>query len=147
MSKSFFSISKKYLHKRVFSQLIIFLLISLVMLGIVGFDIMQGQLSFKLGIGGIFLGLVVGYLVGRIFSIKWHQPTQKVIINMDRTGIIIIVIYVVFRILGEQLFGEFLHGNALTAFTFSMLAGIMIGRLVSMYRRIISILKEQKILH
>jgi hypothetical protein len=146
MSKNLLGVSRKHLHGRVLYQLVIFAIVSIVMLGIVGVDIMTGQLDPKLGIGGIVLGLIIGFLVGRIFAIKWHQETQKVIINMDRTGFLIIIIYVAFRIFGEQLFGEFLHGAALTAFTFSMLAGIMIGRLISMYRRVMAILREQKIL-
>ncbi|MGH7204213.1 MAG: hypothetical protein ACREHC_07255 [Candidatus Levyibacteriota bacterium] len=147
MYKNILHIAGKYLHRRVLFQLIIFALISLVMLGIVGFDVLRGELSTILALGGLLLGLIVGYLAGRMFAIKWHEETQKVIIGLDRTGIIVIVLYVAFRFFGKQLFGEFLHGETLTAFTFSSLGGIMIGRLMSMYNSVVKILQEQKILN
>ena len=146
MNKNLIHISKKHLHGRVLYQLIIFMIVSLVMIGIVGFDVFHGELPIGLALGGIVLGLVVGYFAGRMFAIKWHEETQKVIIGMDRTGLIVIILYVAFRIYGKQFLGEFLHGEELTVFSFSSLAGIMIGRLFSMSRSIIVILKEQKIL-
>lgn len=112
---------------------------------LVGIDIFQGILSVMWALGGFILGGVVGILAGRMFAIKWHEDTQKVIIGIDKTGFLIIILYAVFRMFDRQLFGEFLHGSALTAFTFCLLGGIMIGRLLSMYQSIMKILKEQQI--
>ena len=69
--------------------------------------------------------------------------------DADREGVYewhgLIVVYIVFRIASKQLFGEFLSGDELTVVTFSLLAGIMIGRLLGMLRSVIGVLKEQNI--
>lgn len=145
MKKSMLHISRTHLHRRVLYQLIIFAIISVVMFILVGIDIFQGILSVTWALSSIILGGVVGILAGRMFAIKWHEDTQKVIIGIDKTGIFVIILYVAFRIYGRQILGEFLHGDTLTAFTFCMLGGIMLGRLFSMYQSIVKILKEQQI--
>jgi hypothetical protein len=136
----------KYIHSRLLVQLIIFAVISIIMLGIVGYDISVRNISLALAGVGILIGLCIGFAAGRMFAIKWHEDTEKVIIGMDKTSVLIIVIYIAFRILGNQLFGQFLHGSALTAFTYCTLGGIMIGRFFSMTRSITKILKKQNIL-
>ncbi len=136
----------KHIHSRLLVQLVIFAVISLIMLAIVGYDVSVNNISVALAALGILIGLFIGFAAGRMFAIKWHENTEKVIIGMDKTSILIIVIYIGFRILGNQLFGQFLHGSALTAFTYCTLGGIMIGRFFSMTRSITHILKKQKIL-
>ena len=42
-------------------------------------------------------------------------------------------------------FGHWIHGSVLTAFTYSILAGVMIGRIVGMRLKIKNILSEQSI--
>ncbi|HSW96597.1 MAG TPA: hypothetical protein VLF89_02095 [Candidatus Saccharimonadales bacterium] len=135
-----------YIHSRLLFQLIIFGLISLIMMSIVGYDIMINNITFEIAFLGIGIGLLVGFAVGRMFAIKWHEDTEKVIIGMDKTSILIIIVYVVFRIFGNELLGQILHGNVLTAFTYCTIGGIMIGRFFSMTRSIRNILKKQKIL-
>lgn len=134
----------KHIHSRLLTQLVIFGVLAIIMIAIVGYDVFAGTLNLLLALGGFVLGILIGFAVGRMFAIKWHEATEKVIVGMDKTSILIIVIYVAFRILGDALFGQFLHGAALSAFTFSMLGGIMIGRFISMTRTIRTILKKQK---
>lgn len=136
----------KHLHGRILYQLIIFLVVSVILFGFVGYDALQGTIQLEWVIGGVVIGLVVGWISGRMFTLKWHPDTQKVIMGMDRLGILLLVLYILFRYFGTQFLGHFLHGPTLTAFSFSLLGGIMVGRFISMIKSIQRILKEQKVI-
>ena len=126
-------------------QLVIFCLVSIGLLTAVSYDALQGEIGLALVALGLGVGLVVGYAVARIFKLGWHQDTQKVVMSLDRMSFVLIGLYVAFRIFGEQLLGNYIHGAALTAFSFALLSGILIGRLVSIWSGVSRILKEQGI--
>lgn len=136
----------KHIHRRILFQLVAFIVIAIIMFGIVAFDVVQQHLNPSWIIAGGVLGGFVGWLVGRIFLIGWHEDTQKVIISMDKMSILLIVAYVVFRLVSEHLLGEFIHGQELTMITYSFLGGIMVGRMLSIVRNVIRVLKNQHIL-
>jgi uncharacterized protein YneF (UPF0154 family) len=114
------------------------------MIGIVAYDIFNHSLSIPLALLGIIIGLVVGFIVGRMYIIKWHEETEKVIVSMDRTSIFIIALYVAFRIFEKQLFSPYINSAMIGAFTFSILAGIMMGRFISMRIKTKKVLQEKK---
>jgi hypothetical protein len=136
--------AKKHIHKRLRIQLGMFALVAIVMIGIVIFDIFTNSLSLFLAILGIAIGLIVGFIVGKMYIIKWHEETEKVIISMDKTSIFIIILYIAFRVFEKQLFSPYINSAMLGAFTFSILAGIMFGRFLSMGKRTKKVLKEQQ---
>lgn len=136
--------AKKHVHKRLQFQLVIFSVVSIVMIGIVAYDIFNHSLSIPLALLGIIIGLVVGFIVGRMYIIKWHEETEKVIVSMDRTSIFIIALYVAFRIFEKQLFSPYINSAMIGAFTFSILAGIMMGRFISMRIKTKKVLQEKK---
>jgi hypothetical protein len=135
---------KQYIHKRLRIQLIIFALVSIVMFGIVVFDIFTNALSLWIGVFGIVIGSIIGFIVGRMYIIKWHEETEKAIVSMDKTSILIIALYIVFRIFEKALFSPYINSAMLGAFTFSILAGIMFGRFFSLRIKTKKVLKEQK---
>ena len=136
--------AQNHIHKRLRLQLMIFALVAIIMLGIVIFDVFTNSLSFLLAILGIAIGLIIGFFVGKMYIIKWHEETEKVIVSMDRTSVIIILLYIAFRVFEKSLFSPYINSSMLGAFTFSILAGIIFGRFVSMRTRTKKILKEQQ---
>jgi len=135
----------KHLHRRILMQVIMFPVISLILLCIIGVDVFDHKIGIGLALLGILIGLAVGFMAGRIFAMHWHPETEKVIMRMDKMGFILIIAYILFRSFSKQIFGEWIHGEALTIFTLAMLGGIMVGRLLSMGRNITKILREQNI--
>jgi len=67
---------------------------------------------------------------------------QKFVSRFDTICIIVMLFYVVFSVSRTSLFGYWIHGSVLTAFAYSILAGIMIGRIVGMRLKIKNILSE-----
>lgn len=138
--------AQKHVHNRILVQLFIFAAFIIGVTGFITYDMVQEHMSILWVIGAVAIGVGVGLAMGRIFALKWHEDTQKVILQMDKLSFLLIAGYVAFRILSEQFLGHILHGQELTVITFSLLGGIMIGRLVGMLRSISTILKTQNIL-
>jgi len=146
MKKPLHHLATRHLHGRILWQLVIFVLASVILIVISLNDVLKGNISFVWFVGSVIVGLIVGLFIGRMFLLSWHEDTQKVIMRMDKLSILLLAAYIIFRVFSKQIFGEFLSGEALTDVTFCSLAGIMIGRLISMTRTIKKILYEQKII-
>jgi hypothetical protein len=94
----------------------------------------------------LIIGLAVGFIAGRIFDIKWHKDSRQIVGMMDELGIVILVLYMTFSIFRRQIFGQFIHGPLLTAFTFSLMGGITLGQVTSSVRSIRKILTFKDII-
>ncbi len=97
--------------------------------------------------GGFILGYPIGLSVKRMHLLSWDAETNKAVMRMDRIGIAILVIYLLFVLFRRWIFSYWLQGHALTAFTFSVAAGAILGRLFSLRKRVRQILKEEGFLH
>lgn len=137
---------KKHVHNRVLFQLVIFALVSAGLLAAVSYDALAGEIGLSLVALGLGIGLGVGYAFSRIFKLGWHADTQKVVMSLDKMSFVLIGAYVAFRVFGEQLLGNYIHGPALSAFSFALLSGILIGRFISIWGGVSRILKQQGII-
>jgi len=120
-----------------------FLAIFSIMILILVYDIFQDIIPYYMVLLGMGAGWIVGYWVGRIANFSWHEEKSVVIARMDRVGIFFIVLYTAFSISRRWIFGHWIHGPMLTAFSFSTVAGIMLGRLMSTRSKIKGVLREQ----
>jgi len=136
----------KHVHRRILVQLAIFIVAFIAIDGFITYDVIAKHLDASWVIIGALVGVLVGIAAGRMFALKWHEDTQKVILTMDKLSFLLIGAYVVFRIFSEQLLGGILHGEELTVATFGLLAGLMLGRLLSLLTNIRKILARQGIL-
>jgi hypothetical protein len=139
-------IPHKHIHSRILVQLVIFALVFLAIIGFITYDVIAKHLVAGWVVGGAALGVLIGLAAGRMFILKWHEDTQKVILSMDKLSFLLIGAYIVFRVFSEQLLGGILHGEELSVATFGLLAGIMLGRLLSMLTNIRKVLKKQGII-
>jgi hypothetical protein len=117
--------------------------IGIILTGLMLYDVLEGIIGIELSLGGFFLGLFIGFIATRMFMIHWHEEKAKVVSRFDTIGIIIMLFYAAFSVSRTWLFGHWIHGSILTAFTYSILAGIMIGRIAGMRLKIKTILSKQ----
>lgn len=139
-------ILKKHLHSRIFTQLIIYAVITVVMFALVIIDALTNHLNLWWILLGTVIGIVLGFLAGRAFTLHWHEDSGKIIMNIDRTGFFIIILYVLIRTLMNSEAKQLFDGVELLAVTYSLLGGVMVGRIVSMARKIVAILRGQGII-
>ena len=103
-------------------------------------------ISPLMAMGALISGFFCGLLFVRRKKIYWEEDTARVIGKMDQAGTVLLVIYIFFTATRHWFLHQWLQGNQLTAFSFSFAAGAMGGRLFSMRRQIVRVLKEQKII-
>lgn len=139
-------IARKHVHNRILFQFVVFIALTAVLASVVTIDMLHEQMNALWVIGSLIAGVLMGVAAGRIFAIKWHEDTQKVILSLDKLSFLLILAYAAFRYVSEQFLGHILHGQELTIITFTLLAGIMIGRFVGMGNSVVKILKQQNIL-
>lgn len=102
--------------------------IFVVMLVVVIIDLAQGEIGIWLALIGLAGGLLIGLAVSRMFLVTWDTSTSQVTSQVDLLGAVIIGLYIVFAILRRWLFGHWLPDSVLSAFTFSVISGVMLGR-------------------
>ncbi len=82
----------------------------------------------------------------KMHNISWDAEMNRAVTRMDRFGIIILVVYLIFSISRRWIFGHWLQGYGLTAFSLSVGAGGMLGRLYTTRQKIRQVLKEEGVL-
>lgn len=135
--------AKRHLDKKLIIRLAIFIGIFLVMVVLISLNVFENKIGILLAGTGLVLGVGVGLASGRVFSIRWNQEDLKIVSRMDKIGIFFLVPYLFFTFFRERILEYWFHGVLLTAFTFSFIAGIMLGRIMYLFFHIKKTLKEE----
>lgn len=138
--------AKKHVERKLLRRLRIFFIVFILLVGIIIYEIMQEYLEASACVGAMMLGMLFGAVFVRRKRIYWEEETSQVIARMDRIGIGLLVIYILFAVARHWFLHQWLTGNKLTAFSLSLAAGAMLGRLLSIRSQIRQILKEKSII-
>ncbi len=136
-------IAKQHVASMLLTRLRIFLAIITIMIIIVIYKIFLGEISSSLASIGLLISTIIGLIAGRMFKMLWHPETQKVISRLDRIGVIFLLLYIAIEIGRKWLFGYWLHGAELNAFGLTFLAGLLLGRFLTMINNIKKVLIEE----
>lgn len=140
---------RKHVHnidKKLTFRLRLFAIISILMLGVVLYDIFTNILAIEFAVVVILAGVILGIISARMYHLSWNHDAQKIVSRLDIVGVIILVFYIVFVIFRSKLIGFFVHGPTVGAVGFSITAGIMIGRIIGTRGAIIRILEDRGII-
>ena len=138
----------RFVHRKLLFRLrrlaIVFLIITVILI----YEISKDYIAGYLAAAGFITGVVIGMLVSRrMHNISWDAEATKAVTKMDRLGILILILYLLFAVSRRWLFSHWFEGHALTAFTLSVSAGGMFGRLYHTRQKIRGILKKEGFLH
>lgn len=138
----------RFVHKKLLFRLRRLAIIFLIITGVLIYELSQHYIAGYLALFGFMLGMVIGLLVSRrMHNISWDAETNKAVTKMDRLGIVILVLYLLFAISRHWILSHWLQGYALTAFSLSVAAGGMLGRLWNTRQKIRQVLKQAGFLH
>lgn len=135
-----------HLDKKLRTRLRIYLVISVILFCLVLYNILIGDLNLPVSILAILIGVGIGILSARMFKISWNKDAQRVISRLDTFGIIIIGLYIIFGTIRTRVLEHFLPMPQVTALSFALASGLILGRFLGMRGKIIKVLKEQKVL-
>ena len=138
----------RFVHKKLIFRVRRLAVVFLIITGILIYEISQDYIAGYLAAGGFLVGLVIGIMVSRrMHNISWDAEATKAVTKMDTLGIIILIVYILFAVGRRWIFSHWLEGHALTAFTLSVSAGGMFGRLYYTRQKIRAVLKKEGFLH
>lgn len=138
--------AKKYVERKLIRRLWIFFVVFVLLIGVIVYEISQQYLEASACVGAMMLGILSGAVFVRRKRVYWEEETSQVIARMDRIGIWLLVIYILFAVARHLLLHNWLTGHRLTAFSLSLAAGAMLGRLLSIRSQVRQILKERDII-
>ncbi|HEY0679323.1 MAG TPA: hypothetical protein VGD17_13625 [Chitinophagaceae bacterium] len=138
--------AKKYVERKLMKRLRLFLIVFVILICVIIYEIMQQYLEAAACVGAMMIGILTGAVFVRRKRIYWEEETSMVIARMDRIGIWLLVVYIIFAVIRHLFLHNWLRGNQLTAFSLSLAAGAMFGRLLSIRSQIRQILKDKKII-
>lgn len=133
----------KYVSKRLKTRIFIFLVIAVLMFGVMSYDVLEGQAAWWMAALGVIVGLVIGFVFGRLARVQWHESEEKIVTQMDAIGVVVIIAYIGLAVLRNVLLEDFLSGTALTTVSFALVSGILLGRFFGMHISIMKVLKER----
>ena len=138
----------RFVHKKLLFRLRRLAIIFLIITGILIYEISNDYIAGYLASAGFVIGVAIGILVSRrMHNISWDAEATKAVTKMDRLGVMILIVYILFAVSRRWIFSHWLEGHALTAFTLSVSAGGMFGRLYYTRQKIRQVLKKEGFLH
>lgn len=135
--------AKQYIDKKLLMRTRIFCVMVVVMLGVVIVSMVETHINTWLAFVGIAGGFIIGLIAGRMFDIRWHPEASQVVGRLDRLGLVILILYIVFSISRNWIFGHWIHGPTLTSFTLAFVLGAILGRVTTTIKNIKKVLSEK----
>jgi hypothetical protein len=136
----------KHVPPKILWQMRIFACIFALMLGVVLYDIWIGVIGLLLVLFALGIGTVIGLISSRMSHLTWDKDSAKVVSRFDTLGIFILVGYILISVFRNKVVGLFIHGPAVGAFSFSLIAATMLGRVIGMRNSIHGILHDEGII-
>jgi hypothetical protein len=133
---------RKYAHWRLQLRLVFYFLISFAILAIGAYHIVTGEIPVMFPTTGFIIGMIVGIFVSRTHNIHWDTKAQMVITRMDALGIVILAAYILLELNRETVVRYFINDDSTIAISFALLAGIMVGRIIGIRRKVKIVLDE-----
>lgn len=127
---------------RLWTRLRMYFVIFLVMLGGVVVDTLVTNTGPILVGVGLLGGVVVGVVVSRMYRLDWDHSAAEVVSRIDKIGLAVLVLYLLFALSRSWLIGHWVQGTALGPVGLSVVCGVMLGRVVGMSHGIRSVLVE-----
>ena len=136
-------LTRRHVNKKLIFKLRRLAIVFIIVPAVIFYNLIQGILHPFLALIGISIGFIIGTIVGRFSNIHWHEETGKVISTWNRITVSILILYLAFAFSKKWIFGHWIHGPALSAFSFSVATGVLTGRIISIRKQIREILRER----
>lgn len=119
------------------------MVVILIVLGVSGYRLATGDITWQLAFAGLGLGVLIGYILGRTAEIFWHVEEEHVASRVDALGAVFLALYIAVEVGKGWFFGHWLAGAELSAFNLVFLAGLLSGRVLSVRAGVREVLSVQ----
>lgn len=135
-----------HIDKRIVMRFRIFALLTVIFAGILAWDLMIGTISLPFLLVGVLAGTGIGIVVSRMYHLSWDHDGKKVVGRLDKIGIAVLILYILFAFFRKAIVGVFVHGPMLGTVTIAVMAGLFIGQIVGSRNGVRGILRDEGII-
>lgn len=132
----------RHVHAGLRLWLAIYTIVSLGMLTLVMFHILNDEISPLYPGTALIVGALLGLILARISKIFWHYGERRIVFHFDKLGVIILAAYVIFELFYDVIVGFFIHDHSLFTTSLALLTGTFIGRVLGIQNKIRRLLRE-----
>jgi hypothetical protein len=143
MEHIFSSTIRARIGSRLRTRLLIFAIGGIILLGLIGYDVSIHVISVEAGIISLIVGLVIGFIYGRLARVRFHKTTQQIVMRYDVITYVIIAAYILLSYFRDMLLSDYLSGAALEAVSLAVVSGVLIGRIFGLNIAILKLLREK----
>ena len=103
--------AKQYVEKKLVNRLRLFFLLFTLLIIVISYEVSRGYLNVSSAIGAMMIGMMIGAAFVRRKRIYWEEETSTVIARMDKIGIWLLVVYILFAVTRHFALERWFHGQ------------------------------------
>jgi len=130
--------------RRLRTRLLLFLAIAIALLLFAIYSVIEGQMSWWMGLITLLIGGVLGFIYGRLIRVHWNERESKIVTQMDAVGFAILAIYILFDYFRDTILSDFFTGALLTALGLTLAGGILIGRFFGVHVSLMRMIRQHR---
>lgn len=134
--------SRQNVHRKIKIKLWIYFLVFMISLMMSMFHFVKGQISFYFPLGGFVIGFLIGHIVSRMNKVIWDEDSEKIDLKLDKLGIVILLVYVLFVIFKNTLIEDVVHLHHISSISLAVLSGTMLGHAVALRKKVLKIYRK-----
>ena len=131
----------KHVHPRLRNRVRIYLGISVVIAAVILYRIFTYGGGIIYPLVALALGLGIGILLSRMFTVSWDDDAEKVVSRIDFYGTTLLIAYIILELSGEDLIRHWFSGAEVLTIILSLAGGAILGRGLGMSRRMFAVLR------
>ena len=128
--------SRKIVNRKIKVKLWVYFLVFIISLILSMFHFAKGSISFYFPLGGFIVGFLIGHIVSRINKVTWDEDIEIIDLKLDKLGILILVVYMLFVIFKNVLIEDIVHLHHISSISLAVLSGTMLGHAVALRKKV-----------
>ncbi|HKX23743.1 MAG TPA: hypothetical protein VJM46_00755 [Candidatus Saccharimonadales bacterium] len=132
--------------KKLRTNLRILSVVCLILIFVTGYNVVVTQAVFWQVVLAIVIGLAAGIVSTRMYKITWNHREAQVIGRMDRYGVIVLVLFVLFELNRDHIARLFVSGESIGTIALVLMTAALYGRILGTAKQILRVLEDEGII-
>jgi hypothetical protein len=132
----------KHVHSRLRTRIRLYLGISIAIIIAILYRVVVEGGGILYPLTALVIGIAAGVLLSRMFNVSWDKDAEKVVSRIDVYGGILLVVYIIFELSGEDLIRHWFNGSEVLTLILSLAGGAVLGRGLGMAGKMFSVLRS-----
>ncbi len=132
--------------KRLRNNLRILSVVCLILIVVTGYNVVVTQAVFWQVALAIIIGLAAGIVSTRMYKITWSHREAQVIGRMDRYGVVVLALFILFELNRDHIARLFVSGESIGTIALVLLTSALYGRILGTSKQILRVLEQEGII-